>query len=149
MHDEDKNVASGQSLTRRSLLQSLAAAAAAAAREEGSKILESNQEAKSASSAPVIGQLSAYMAAAGTRAIPDDAIEKTKHHVLDTFAAMISGVDLPPGKTAMRFAHAYAGAKVATVVGSDVLCGPMEAALANGMLAHSDETDDSHAPAHA
>src|SRR6266404_2901621 len=106
MHTEDKNVASGQSLTRRSLLQSLAAAAAAAAlpvkaagaREEGSKILESTQEAKSAS-APVIGQLSAYMAAAGTQAIPEDAIEKTKHHVLDTFAAMISGVDLPPGKT--------------------------------------------------
>ena len=26
------------------------------------------------------------------------------------------------------------------------LCGPIEAALANGVLAHSDETDDSHAP---
>ena len=33
-----------------------------------------------------------------------------------------------------------------TVVASDVLCGPIEAALANGVLAHADETDDSHAP---
>jgi len=32
------------------------------------------------------------------------------------------------------------------VVGSDIVCGPIEAALANGMLAHSDETDDTHAP---
>ena len=30
--------------------------------------------------------------------------------------------------------------------GSNVLCGAIEAAIANGMLAHSDETDDSHAP---
>jgi 2-methylcitrate dehydratase PrpD len=32
------------------------------------------------------------------------------------------------------------------VVASNLACGPMEAALANAMLAHSDETDDSHAP---
>src|SRR4029434_5388855 len=36
--------------------------------------------------------------------------------------------------------------RVATVVGSDVLCGPIEAALANGVLAHADESEDSHAP---
>ena len=33
--------------------------------------------------------------------------------------------------------------EVATVVGDTILCGPMEAALANGVLAHADETDDS------
>jgi len=32
------------------------------------------------------------------------------------------------------------------VVASDILCGPIEAALTNGMLAHADETDDSHSP---
>jgi 2-methylcitrate dehydratase PrpD len=30
-------------------------------------------------------------------------------------------------------------------VASKILCGPIEAALANGVLAHADETDDSHA----
>jgi 2-methylcitrate dehydratase PrpD len=35
---------------------------------------------------------------------------------------------------------------VASVAGSNVVCGPIEAALANGMLAHSDETDDTHPP---
>jgi 2-methylcitrate dehydratase PrpD len=91
---------------------------------------------------PVMAKLSAYMSEASSRALPDEILEKAKHHILDTFAAMISGAQLGPGQVAIRFARAYAGEKVATVVGSDVVCGAMEAALANGMLAHSDETDD-------
>src|SRR6185436_1066173 len=53
---------------------------------------------------------------------------------------------LPPGRFAIQFARLYRGDKVATVAGSNVVCGPIEAALANGMLAHSDETDDTHPP---
>ena len=86
------------------------------------------------------------MSGAADRALPDNVVEAAKHHILDTFAAMISGADLPPGLVALKFARAHTGEKVATVAGSDVLCGAIEAALANGMLAHSDETDDSHAP---
>ena len=37
------------------------------------------------------GSLSAFMASAATRALPAEVVEKTKHHILDTFAAMISG----------------------------------------------------------
>ena len=92
----------------------------------------------------LINPLSAYMAEAGTRQLPNDVLEKTKHVILDTFAAMISGSELPPGKFAIQFARAYKGDKIATVAASNVLCGPMEAALVNGMLAHSDETDDTH-----
>ena len=55
--------------------------------------------------------------------------------ILDTLAAMISGAQLPPGKFAIAFARAYRGEKVASVAASDIVCGPMEAALANGMLA--------------
>jgi 2-methylcitrate dehydratase PrpD len=91
---------------------------------------------------PVTAKLSAYMSEASSRALPGDILEKTKHHILDSFAAMISGTQLGPGQVAIRFARAHAGEKVATVIGSDVVCGAMEAALANGMLAHSDETDD-------
>jgi 2-methylcitrate dehydratase PrpD len=91
---------------------------------------------------PVTAKLSAYMSEASSRALPDDILEKTKHHILDSFAAMISGTQLGPGQVAIRFARAHAGEKIATVVGSNVVCGAMEAALANGMLAHSDETDD-------
>jgi 2-methylcitrate dehydratase PrpD len=103
----------------------------------------------SAATAPVsqiMTTLSAYMAEAANRKLPDAVVEKTKHLILDTLAAMISGADLPPGRFAIQFARAYQGAKIATVAGSNVVCGPIEAALANGMLAHSDETDDTHPP---
>ncbi len=95
---------------------------------------------------PVMAALSAYMSEARDRALPGDVVEKTKHHILDTFAAMISGAELLPGQTAIKFVRGYGGDKIATVVGSDVQTGPIEAALANGVMAHADETDDSHAP---
>jgi 2-methylcitrate dehydratase PrpD len=57
---------------------------------------------------------------------------------------MISGSQLPPGRQALRFAHAYGGEKVAAIVASDTLGGPLEAAIVNGALAQSDETDDNY-----
>jgi hypothetical protein len=90
--------------------------------------------------------LSAYMAAARTRPLPGPVLEKVKHHVLDTCAAMISGADLPPGRAAIDFAHAYGGSPIATVAASGQRLGPIEAAMVNGVMAHADETDDSHAP---
>src|ERR1700687_1823273 len=95
---------------------------------------------------PIMQQLSTYMSAASTRALPEEVIEKAKQHILDTFAAMISGSVLPPGRAALEFARAYGGKEIATVVASNIVCGPIEAAFANGVLAHSDETDDSHGP---
>src|ERR1700682_2669078 len=95
---------------------------------------------------PIMQQLSTYMSAASTRALPEEVIEKAKQHILDTFAAMISGSVLPPGRAALEFARAYGGKEIATVVASRIVCGPIEAAFANGVLAHSDETDDSHGP---
>jgi 2-methylcitrate dehydratase PrpD len=91
----------------------------------------------------VITELSRYLAQAKDGTLPANVIEKAKHHILDTLGAMISGAELPPGRAAIRFANSYGGEKIATVAASKVLCGPIEAALANGVLAHSDETDDS------
>ena len=99
-----------------------------------------------ASLSPVMARLSAYMSEAGQAPLPEEAREKTKQHILDTFAAMVSGSELAPGKFAINFARAHSAEKVATVAASDVVCGAIEAAFANAMLAHSDETDDSHAP---
>src|SRR5712671_1805257 len=91
---------------------------------------------------PVMETLSTYMAEARNRVLPDNVLQETKHHILDTIAAMVSGSELPPGRMAIQFAREYGGEKVATVVASNILCGPIEAAFANGELAHSDETDD-------
>ena len=100
----------------------------------------------STSVGPVMAKLSKYMADAATRSLPAEIIQDAKNHVLDTLAAMISGSQLPPGLAAIGFAKSYGGAPVATVVASTTLCGPIEAAMVNGVLAHSDETDDSHSP---
>src|SRR6266478_4053806 len=94
----------------------------------------------------IMTTLSAYMADAAAKPLPEAVAEKTKQMILDALAAMISGSELPPGKFALRFAGNYQGDKVATIPASNLLCGPIEAALVNGMLAHSDETDDTHPP---
>ena len=128
--------------TRRVLLRTAGGALAAAG-------LGHDIHAAAPAASPVITRLSAYMSEAGGRALPGEVLEKTKHHVLDTLAAMISGVGLAPGRVALQFARAHAGEHTATIVASKVLSGAIEAAMVNGMLAHSDETDDSHAPSHS
>jgi 2-methylcitrate dehydratase PrpD len=136
------------SLPRRSLFEfaGLAIAAALLPSQLASAWTLGRRPNSKPSVGPVMEALSTYMSEAAGRALPDEATEKTKQHILDTFAAMISGSALPPGRTALQFARAYGGREVATVVASNLLCGPIEAALTNGMLAHADETDDSHSP---
>lgn len=131
-----------ESMPRRALLQRAAWAVAAAG--------FSRAQAFAADSvSPAMARLSSYMTAARKSTVPDDVAEVAKHHILDTFAAMVSGSQLVPGQAALKFAKSYGGEKVSTVICSNVLCGPMEAALVNGVLGHSDETDDAHAPTFA
>jgi 2-methylcitrate dehydratase PrpD len=130
---------SGHRVTRRALLQRASCIL-------GAGLLPRSVWMVAQSVSPVMTTLSNYMAQARTRALPGEVAEKARQHILDTFAAMISGADLPPGRAALRFAKAYRGDQVSTVVASNILCGAIEAALTNGILAHSDETDDSHAP---
>ncbi len=97
---------------------------------------------------PETSSLSRYMAAAQRRRLPGVVAEKAKHHVLDTFASMISGACLLPGRHAIAYVGSLGGPKEATVAGSPVVTNAVNAALANGMLAHADETDDSHVSSH-
>jgi len=62
---------------------------------------------------------------------------KAKQHILDTFAAMISGSTLPPRSRGARVCRAYGGKEIATVVPPNCMC-PIEA-LPNAFLAHSDQ----------
>lgn len=138
-------------ITRRGFFELAGLAIASAALPLGEAIaVPRTSQAKSATSlSPVMEQLSTYMSEASGRTLPEEVIEKAKQHILDTFAAMISGSDLPPGHAALQFARTYGGKEISTVVGSNLVCGPIEAALTNGTLAHSDETDDSHGPSHS
>ena len=102
---------------------------------------------KSASEiSPIMARLSSYIVSALRRPLPPTVVEKTKHHMLDTIAAMVSGSRLEPGKKAIGYVRTLAGNREASVIGSRILTTAVNAALANGMLAHADETDDSHAP---
>jgi 2-methylcitrate dehydratase PrpD len=127
----------GTKLSRRDLVQRAAWVLAAAA-------LPGSAELAAEDISPMMLELSTYMSEARNLPLPQNVLQETKHHVLDTFAAMISGSELPPGRMALKFARAYGGPSVCTVVASDVLLGPIEAAMVNGELAHSDETDDDY-----
>ena len=135
-------------LSRRSLLELAGLAVATAALPPVAVMAKASpsRDMTGQGVSPVMDKLSAYMSEASGRELPGEVTEKTKQHILDTMAAMISGSELTPGRAALQFAAAYGGKEVATVVASKIVCGPIEAALTNGVLAHADETDDSHAP---
>ena len=100
---------------------------------------------KSTPVSPLMRKVAAYVAGAAERPLPAKVQEKTKHHLLDTIAAIISGSRLYPGKQALKYAAAQGGRPEALVLGSRMVTSAVNAALANGMCAHADETDDSHA----
>jgi len=81
----------------------------------GVRPLAAGRPRSAAPAGDITSTLAAYMGEASTRKLPDEVVEKTKHVVLDTFAAMISGSDLPPGRFAIQFARGYKGDKVSTV----------------------------------
>src|SRR5258705_11847714 len=66
--------------------------------------------------------LSEYIAGAAERALPPAVAEKTRHHLLDTLAAILSGSRLRAGKLAAGYAARVAGAapspREATPVGT-------------------------------
>jgi 2-methylcitrate dehydratase PrpD len=99
-----------------------------------------------ARTADITAVVAAFVARAARRALPRAVAEKARHHVLDTLAAAVSGARLRAGEAALRYVRGLGGARQATVIGSRLVTSTVGAALANGMSAHADETDDSHAP---
>jgi len=93
---------------------------------------------------PLIRKLASYIAGAPRRVLPRAVTERAKLHLLDTLAAMLSGSRLLPGRRAIAFAAAQGGAREACVIGSQIVTSAVNAALANGMHGHSDETDDTY-----
>ena len=91
-------------------------------------------------------ELAGYISGALRKPLPAAVSEKTRHHTLDTIAAMVSGSRLLPGRMAISYVKTLGGKREATVVGSRLITSSVHAALANAMCAHADETDDSHAP---
>ena len=90
--------------------------------------------------------LSHYIAGALRKAPPREVMERAKIHLVDTVAAMISGSRLLPGAAAIRHVRTLGGKAEAGVIGTRIITSIGNAALANGMFGHADETDDTHPP---
>jgi 2-methylcitrate dehydratase PrpD len=90
--------------------------------------------------------LTQHIATAMSRPLPSEIALKGRKHLLDTVAAMVSASRLAAGQKAISYCAANGGSGRASVIGSPLMTGAVQAAFANGMLAHADETDDSHAP---
>ena len=90
----------------------------------------------------ITGQLARYMAQAGHRDLPPDVIEAGKHRVLDSLAAIASGSRLKAGELAIRYVRLQGGVPESSVLATDIKTSAVNAAMANGMFGHADETDD-------
>src|SRR5256885_1882471 len=81
---------------------------------------------------PVMQALSAYIARALRRPLPPAVQEKTKHHLLDTLAAMLSGSRLPPWTKSVSFATTLGGTKAGRVGGSRAVTAEGRVGLLHG-----------------
>lgn len=89
-------------------------------------------------------RLAEYITSVASQDLPNEVAMKTKCHLLDTFAAVISGSQLKAGRLAISFIGTQGGKPEATVWGTKIRTTAINAALTNGIAAHADETDDSH-----
>jgi 2-methylcitrate dehydratase PrpD len=135
-------------LTRRRILQGasgLIAVAALPAQGVAGSVLRLGQGipgAPPATSGDLTGRLARYMVEARSRDLPPNVARDCKQHILDTLAAMISGARLKPGEMAIRFVRSQGGVPEASVLTTEITTSAVNAALANGMFGHADETDD-------
>ena len=90
--------------------------------------------------AGVTARLARYMVAAREQVLAHPVTVACKQRILDTFAAMVSGSRMKPGVMAANYVRGLGGEQWAR--SSRQTSGPVNAALANAMCAHADETDD-------
>ena len=95
---------------------------------------------------PIMRKLSAHIAGALKKPLPAAVAARAKLHLVDTFAAMISGSRLLPGRKAIAYVKSIGGKAEAGIIGTHIVTAAANAALANGMFGHADETDDTHPP---
>ncbi len=103
---------------------------------------EARIPARESTTGDVTGRLARYMVEARDRQLAATIERDAKHRILDTIGAMISGAVLRPGVLATQYVRSQGGTAEASVLTTDIRTTAVNAALANGMFAHADETDD-------
>jgi 2-methylcitrate dehydratase PrpD len=128
-------------LARRRILQGAGGLVAAAALSPAASAAPVSAPV-TAKGADITGRLARYMVQARSRDLPPAVLMECKHRILDTLGAMISGARLKPGQMALQYVRSQGGVQEASVVASQFRTTVVNAALANAMCAHADETDD-------
>ena len=136
-HNDDRH------LTRRRVLHGAGSLLGAAAFPAGLATAQPlGQGAPAPRAANVTGRLARYMVEARDRSLPPDVAREAKHRILDTLGAIVSGAHLTPGEMAIRYVQTQGGTPEASVLTTNIRTSAVNAALANGMFGHADETDD-------
>ena len=137
----------GPTLTRRNLFQGAGVALAGTMLPASTSMADAPAATPapartSGASADLTGELARYMVAAREQNLQQKVLQDGKHRVLDALEAIVSGSRLRPGDAAIRFIRTQGGVHESSVLGTDIKTSAINAALANGMFAHADETDD-------
>ena len=90
----------------------------------------------------ITGHLARYMEEARNCSRPPEVSNAAKLRILDTLGAIISGARLKPGQRAIQYVRSQGGVPEASILATDIKTSSVNAALANGMFGHADETDD-------
>src|SRR6266545_7215542 len=77
---------------------------------------------------PATATLADYVAKTLDRELPAEVVVRTKLHVLDTLAAIVSGSRLKAGELAARYVDSLGGKAQATVIGSSIVTSAVNAA---------------------
>jgi 2-methylcitrate dehydratase PrpD len=78
--------------------------------------------------------LAEFIARSPDRALPPDVVAKTKSHILDTIAAIVSGSRLRAGRLAAEYVQSIGGNPEALVLGTPLILPAISAAMANGKI---------------
>jgi 2-methylcitrate dehydratase PrpD len=92
--------------------------------------------------------MAGYIANAKKLELPEEVAWRAKQHFLDSVASVVAGSARPAGQAGLRWIDvAFPGSNgQCSILGTSRKASALAAAMANGMAAHADETDDSHAP---
>ena len=88
--------------------------------------------------------LAGFAAGLAFEAIPQAALDTARMHILDALGIAVASTTFPFAGPTLAAVEALSGGGRGTVIGSPVGVSPRDAALANGVLMHGLDYDDTH-----
>jgi len=86
--------------------------------------------------------IASYIAESRYADLPLEVVELSKRLILDSIAVALAGAEQPAGRIVCRLVEELGGNREAAVLGTSVRTSAVNAALANGVLAHALDFDD-------